>query len=71
LDSILAYRTFINVVQSKYGEEALFDNLYSEEDIETLKQEFSKIDADLLATSEFWKQEIEELIVNKNANSTS
>jgi len=28
-------------------------------------------DDDLLANSEFWKQEIEELIINKNANSTS
>ncbi len=71
LDSILAYRMFINVVQSKYGAEALFDNLYRQEDIETLKQKFSKINADLLSSSEFWKQEIEELIVNKNDSPTS
>jgi hypothetical protein len=62
---------FINVVQSKYGAEALFDNLYRQEDIETLKQKFSKINADLLSSSEFWKQEIEELIVNKNDSPTS
>ncbi|QRY60406.1 SMI1/KNR4 family protein [Sphingobacterium siyangense] len=71
LDSIFAYRIFINVIRSKYGAEALFHNLYREEDIEMLKQEFSKINADLLANSEFWKQEIDELIMNKNANSTS
>lgn len=69
LDSIFIYRSFVDVIQSKYGEDALFENLYEDEDIETLKQEFSKLNPKLLVNSEFWKQQIEELIVNKNASS--
>ncbi len=67
LDSILTYKNFNDAIIIKYGEDALFDNLYKEEDIEKLKNQFLKINANLVTNSEFWKYQIEELVANKNA----
>lgn len=66
LDSIITYKNFVDLIIGKYGEEALIENLYEEEDIEILKNNFLKINSDLLINSKFWAQQIEELIVNKN-----
>lgn len=65
LDSIFVYKQFVDLIQEKYGEDALFDNLYHSDDIEYLKSKFLEINPNLLFDSEFWMNEIELLIINK------
>ena len=63
--SLIIYQNFVDTVQKELGEDALFDCLYTESHIESLKKELYKNDPDSMNKNCFWLNEIELLIINK------
>ncbi|WP_289056145.1 hypothetical protein [Carboxylicivirga marina] len=61
-DCILVYNTFVESIQTKYGEDAFLDGTYKEEDVQELIKNFNIINSDLLKHNEFWNIELNGLL---------
>ena len=60
---LLEYRRFVKNVQSELGEDAYIEAEFTTEHVDALKKRIEAIKQDLLLTSDFWNNEIENLLV--------
>lgn len=59
---ILTYNTFVESIQTKYGEDAFLDATFKEEDVNELITNFESLNSDILKHSEFWNSELNGLL---------
>lgn len=62
LDSITAYRHFIDSIIHKYGADAFIDMRYKEEDVKVLENNLLEIDSAILKSTTFWALQLKELL---------
>ncbi len=58
---MIAYKSFIKMVNEKYGNSGFFQSKFSHEDINKLEQEFKTLNANYELKASYWRFEIENL----------
>ncbi len=65
VETLVAYRDFINTLLKENGEDAVLDSNFTDSQYEDLKQKILLIDIKALTEDGFWKDELELLLTNR------
>ena len=64
--SLIIYQDFIEMLQEEFGEDALFDNKYSDQHLSFLKNKLVETDPESMNENCFWSEEISILVANRD-----